>query len=88
MQLKTASAIAIVCLTISALLNLTGSIAGAIWMQRWYISMGIKKPGLSLFWSTIASVVGVLLVHGSLILFFVVFYRQSDERRAGKCIID
>jgi hypothetical protein len=79
MQLKTASAIAIVCLSISALLNLTGSIAGAVWMHRWYLSMGIKKPGLSLFWSTIASVVGILLFHGSRILFFVLFYRNQTK---------
>jgi hypothetical protein len=79
MQLKTASAIAISCLSICALLTLAGSIAGAIWMHHWYLSMGITRPGLSLFWSTIASVVGVLLFHGPLILFFVVFYRNQTK---------
>jgi len=79
MQLKTASAIAIACLSIGALLNLTGSIAGAIWMHHWYLLTGITKPGLSLFWSTVASVVGVLLFHGPLILFFVVFYRDQTK---------
>jgi hypothetical protein len=85
MQLKAASAIAIVCLSMGALLNLTGSIAGTIWMHHWYLSMGIKKPRLSLFWSTIASVVGVLLFHGPLILFFVVFYRnQTKDALSGQ----
>jgi hypothetical protein len=87
MQLKTASAIAIACLSIGALLNLTGSIAGTIWMHHWYLSMGIQKPGLSLFWSTMASVVGVLLFHGPLILFFVVFYRnQTKDALSGQML--
>jgi hypothetical protein len=79
MQLKTASAIVIACLSIGALLSLTGSIGGAIWMRHWYLSMGITRPGISLFWSTLASVVGVLLFHGPLILFFVVFYRNQTK---------
>jgi hypothetical protein len=79
MQLKTASAIVIACLLIGALLSLAGSIAGAIWMHHWYLSMGITKPGLSMFWSTAASVVGVLLFQGPLILFFVVFYRNQTK---------
>jgi hypothetical protein len=79
MQLKTATAIAIASLSIGALLNLTATIASAIWTHQWLLGMGIKKPGLSLFWSTVASAVGVLLFHGPLILFFVVFYRNQAK---------
>ncbi len=88
MQLRTASAIAIACLSIGGLLNLTHTIASAISMHHWYLSMGIKKPGLSLFWSTIASVVGLLLFHGPFILFFVVFYRNQPKNALSGQMLD
>lgn len=68
MQLKTASAIAIASLSISAMVSLIADI------HLHYVSlqMGMKVP----WFYPLASVARVLLFDGSLILFFVVVYRK------------
>ena len=76
MQLKTASAIAIAGLSIQVLLSL----AGAIWTDHQILVMGIKTPWYIQF----ASLVGTLLFHGPLILFFVVLYRNQNKNMLSR----
>lgn len=70
MTLKTASKIAVVCLSLSALMNLTRD----IWLHR-LIVLGIFEDTRTLF--IVATVFEVLLFHVPLIIFFVVLYRMQ-----------
>lgn len=72
MQLKTASAIVIASLSLGALLNLTSTILTRHWAL---VILGVKTPWYSQF----ASLLGVLIFNGPLILFFVVLYRNQTK---------
>jgi hypothetical protein len=70
MQLKTAAKLAIACLSLSALMSLTGD----IWTHR-LIVMGAFNDMRTL--SLVLSSLEVLLFHLPLIIFFVVLSRKQ-----------